>query len=290
MMELPMTVSRAVLITGCSTGIGRATALRMHRAGFPVYATARRPEALSVLETLGISVLPLDVTDEESMVNAVKRVTEDHGAVAALVNNAGSGVYGSVEDVPLGRARLSFETNVFGMIRLIQLVLPGMRQQGAGRIVNVSSILGRFSPPGGGLYHATKHAVEAYSDALRLEVSQFGVHVCLIEPAVVRTEFFATSISQFAGPPSTPYADFYDELAAWAIEVAGGHRTAGRFAVGAEEVAAVAERAITVRRPRARYQVGHLATATMLLRRFLPDTIFDRFVRSQFPAPKRSAN
>jgi len=281
-----MTVSRAVLITGCSTGIGRATALRLHQAGFPVYATARRPETLSALEADGISALPLDVTDDESMVNAVKRVVEDHGAVAALVNNAGSGVYGSIEDVPLDRARLSFETNVFGMIRLIQLVLPGMRQQNAGRIVNISSILGRFSPPGGALYHATKHAVEAYSDALRIEVSQFGVRVCIIEPAVVRTEFFATSVNQFAGPPNTPYADFYNDLAEWAIEVASGHRTAGRFSVPAEKVAAVIERAISAPKPRARYQVGSLAASTMLMRRSLPDALFDRFVRSQFPAPK----
>lgn len=287
MWEFPLTVSRAVLITGCSTGIGHASALRLHRSGFPVYATARAPEALRSLEADGITVLPLDVTDEESMDNAVKRVIEDHGAVAALVNNAGSGVYGSVEDVPLDRARLSFETNVFGMIRLIQLVLPGMRDQGAGRIVNVSSILGRFSPPGGGLYHATKHAVEAYSDALRLEVSQFGVRVCLIEPAVVRTEFFANSMNQFAGPSGTPYAGFYDELAQWAIDVATGHRTAGRFAVPAGKVAAVIERAITTRRPRERYQVGPLAKATVLTRRLLPDPLFDRFVRSQFPAPRR---
>lgn len=280
-----MTVSRAVLVTGCSTGIGRATALRLHRAGFPVYATARRPETMSALESGGITILPLDVTDEESMVNAVKRVAEEHGAVATLVNNAGSGVYGSVEDVPLERARLSFETNVFGMIRLIQLVLPGMRDQGSGHIVNVSSILGRFSPPGGGLYHATKHAVEAYSDALRLEVSRFGVQVCLVEPAVVRTEFFATAVGQFAGPPATPYADFYDDLAEWAIAVATGQRTAGRFSVPADKVAAVIEHAVTARRPRARYQVGPLAKAALLTRRCLPDVLFDRFVRSQFPAP-----
>jgi NADP-dependent 3-hydroxy acid dehydrogenase YdfG len=282
-----MTVSRAVLITGCSTGIGRATALRLHRAGFPVYATARRLETLSALEADGICALPLDVTDEESMVNAVKRVVEEHGAVAALVNNAGSGVYGSVEDVPLERARLSFETNVFGMIRLTQLVLPGMRQQNAGRIVNVSSILGRFSPPGGALYHATKHAVEAYSDALRIEVGQFGVQVCVIEPAVVRTEFFTTSVNQFAGPPDTPYADFYNDLAGWAIDVATGHRAAGRFSVSAEKVAAVIEGAISARKPRARYQVGPLATGALMMRRLLPDALFDRFVRSQFPAPRK---
>jgi NADP-dependent 3-hydroxy acid dehydrogenase YdfG len=281
-----MTVSRAVLISGCSTGIGRAVALRLRRAGFPVYATARRPETLSGLEAEGICALPLDVTDEESMVNAVKRVVEDHGAVGVLVNNAGSGVYGSVEDVPLDRARLSFETNVLGMIRLVQLVLPGMRDQGAGRIIDVSSILGRFSPPGGGLYHATKHAVEAYSDALRLEVSQFGVRVCLIEPAVVQTEFFSTSVNQFADPPGTPYADFYNDLAGWAMDVATGRRVAGRFSVSAEKVAVVIERAVTARSPRARYQVGPLATATVLMRRLLPDTLFDRFVRSQFPAPR----
>lgn len=281
-----MTVSRAVLITGCSTGIGRATALRLHRAGFPVYATARHPETLIALEADGISVLPLDVTDDESMVNAVKRVVQNHGAVGSLVNNAGSGVYGSVEDVPLDKARVSFETNVFGMIRLAQLVLPGMREQSAGRIVNVSSIFGRFAPPGGGLYYSTKHAVEAYSDALRLEVRRFGVQVSIIEPAVVRTEFFVNSINQFAGPPGTPYADFYDELAGWAIDVAAGRRTAGRLSVSADKVATVIERAIKTDRPKARYQVGPLAMPSVLMRRLLPDLLFDRFVQSQFPAPR----
>lgn len=280
-----MPIARAVLITGCSTGIGRAAALRLHRAGLPVYATARRPETLDGLAREGISILPLDVTDEESMTGAVKRVEDDHGAVGALVNNAGSGVYGAVEDVPLDTARASFETNVFGLVRLTQLVLPGMRDQGYGRIVNTSSILGRFSPPGGGLYHATKHAVEAYSDALRLEVARYGVRVSLIEPATVRTEFFSNAISQFAGPPGTPYADFYDGLASWAIDVAQGRTQAGRFAVSPEKVAAVIERAITARRPRARYAVGILARGALSMRRCLPDTLFDKFVRGQFPAP-----
>ncbi|HEX6519185.1 MAG TPA: SDR family NAD(P)-dependent oxidoreductase [Streptosporangiaceae bacterium] len=280
-----MSVSRAALITGCSTGIGRATALRLHRAGLPVYATARRPETLEALAADGITTLALDVTDEESMTIAVKRVIDDHGAVGILVNNAGSGVYGAVEDVPLDRARTSFETNVFGMVRLAQIVLPGMRAQGYGRIVNISSILGRFSPPGGGLYHATKHAVEAYSDALRLEVAGFGVRVSVIETATVRTEFFANAVNQFAGPPGTPYADFYTDLANWAIEVAQGHTAAGRFAVPPEKIAAAVERAIATRRPRPRYVVGVLGRGALMMRRYLPDTLFDRFVRSQFPAP-----
>jgi NAD(P)-dependent dehydrogenase (short-subunit alcohol dehydrogenase family) len=280
-----MSVSRAVLITGCSTGIGRATALRLHRAGLPVYATARRPETLDALAAEGITTLALDVTDEESMDIAVKRVADDHGAVGILVNNAGSGVYGSVEDVPLDRARASFETNVFGMLRLSQLALPGMRAQGYGRIVNVSSILGRFSPPGGGLYHATKHAVEAYSDALRLEVADFGVRVSVIQAATVRTEFLATTLNQFAGPPGTPYADFYADLATWAIEVAQGHTTAGRLAVPPEKVAAAIERAVMAPRPRSHYVVGMLGRGALMMRRCLPDTMFDRFVRSQFPTP-----
>lgn len=281
-----MTISRAVLVTGCSTGIGLAVASRLHRAGLPVYATARRVETLAALADEGVTALHLDVTDEESMTSAVKRVIDDHGAVGALVNNAGTGIYGAVEDVPLETVRASLETNVVGAIGLTQLVLPGMRAQGAGRIVNVSSILGRFSPPGGGLYQATKHALEAYSDALRLEVARFGVHVSVIEPTVVSgTEFFTTSINQFAGPPDTDYANFYNDLATWAIEVAQGKRPAGRLAVPPEKVAATIERAITAPRPKARYKVGLLAHGSLALRRYLPDAMFDRFIRSQFPAP-----
>lgn len=280
-----MSASRAVLITGCSTGIGRAAAVRLHRAGLPVYATARRPQSLDELAAQGITALALDVTDEESMTIAVKRVVDDHGAVGVLVNNAGSGVYGSVEDVPLERARASFETNVFGPLRLVQLALPGMRAQGWGRIVNISSIFGRLSPPGGALYHATKHAVEAYSDSLRLEVAGFGVQVSVVAPAAVRTEFFANAINQFAGPPGTAYADFYTDLATWAMDVAAGGQTAGRFAVSPDAVASAVERAVQARHPRPRYVVGMLARGALMMRRGLPDTLFDGFVRSQFPAP-----
>jgi NADP-dependent 3-hydroxy acid dehydrogenase YdfG len=276
--------SRAVLVTGCSTGIGRATALRLHRAGLPVFATARRPETLESLAAEGMATLALDVSDEESIAVAVKRIVDEHGAVGVLVNNAGSGVYGAVEDVPLDRVRSSFETNVFGMLRLTQLVLPGMRAQNSGRIVNISSVLGRFSPPGGGLYQATKHAMEAYSDALRMEVAGFGVQVSLIEPGIVRTEFFSNAIAQFAGPPDTPYAQFYDKLATWAIEVHEGKNAAARIAVTPDKVAAVVERAVTARRARSRYPVGMPARGALTMRRFLPDPLFDRFVRSQFPA------
>jgi short-subunit dehydrogenase len=280
-----VTVSRAVLVTGCSTGIGRATALHLHKAGLPVYATARRVETLDELASQGIATLHLDTTVEESMVSAVKRVVEDHGAVGALVNNAGTAVYGAVEDVELDRTRVSFETNVFGLVRLTQLVLPGMRAQSHGRIVNISSVLGRFSPPGGALYQATKHAVEAYSDALRLEVAHFGIGVAIVEPGPVRSEFFSSAISQFISPEETAYEDFYATLATWAVETDSGTNSFGKKMLDPQQVAEVIGTAITAARPRARYPVGGLGKGALTLRRYLPDSLFDRFVRSQFPTP-----
>jgi NAD(P)-dependent dehydrogenase (short-subunit alcohol dehydrogenase family) len=280
-----MAISRAVLITGCSSGIGRAAAIRLHRAGLPVFASARDIGALADLAALGIRTLRLDVTDEESSATAVKQIVEEHGAVGVLVSSAGTGVYGAVEDVPLDTARALFETNLFGALRLTQMVLPGMREQGAGRIVYVSSIMGRFSPPGGGLYHATKHALEAYSDALRLEVAPFGVRVALIEPATVRTRFFETALTQFAGQPGSAYQPFYDKLAAWAIDVHEGKTAAGRYARTPEQVAEVVGRAVLARSPKARYPVGTLARGALGMRRLLPDFAFDKFVARQFPAP-----
>src|SRR5215212_7492856 len=183
------TPSRTVLITGCSSGIGRATAERLARSGNVVYATARRPESIADLEQAGCRTLALDVTDEASMQAAVRTVEEAEGAVGVLVNNAGYSQSGAVESVPMDDVRRQFETNVFGLVRMCQLVLPGMRAQGWGRIVNLSSMGGRFTFPGGGYYHATKHAVEAISDALRFEVRGFGIDVVIVEPGLIRTGF-----------------------------------------------------------------------------------------------------
>src|ERR671933_1788085 len=187
-------VSKAVLITGCSTGIGRATAERLAGRGHTVYATARRPESIADLEAKGCRTLALDVTDEDSMRAAVAAVEEAEGAVGALVNNAGYSQSGAIEDVSMEKVRRQFETNVFGLVRMCQLVLPGMRRQGFGRIVNLSSMGGRFTFPGGGFYHATKHSVEAICDALRFEVRGFGVEVVVIEPGLIRTGFAETTV------------------------------------------------------------------------------------------------
>src|SRR6188474_3504267 len=185
--------SRAVLITGCSTGIGRKTAEHLAQKGWTVYATARRPESISDLEQKGCRTLALDVTDEESMRAAVSAVEQAEGAVGVLVNNAGYSQSGAVEEVAMDQVRRQFETNVFGLLRMCQLVLPGMRRQGWGKIVNISSMGGRVVFPGGGFYHGTKDAVEALSDALRFEVAGFGVKVAIIEPGLIKTEFGNTA-------------------------------------------------------------------------------------------------
>jgi NAD(P)-dependent dehydrogenase (short-subunit alcohol dehydrogenase family) len=202
-------VSKAVLVTGCSTGIGRATAERLARRGWTVFASARRLESIKDLADAGCTLVTLDVADEESRRAAVGLVEATEGALGALVNNAGYGLSGPVEEVPLDEWRRQFETNLFGMVRLTQLALPGMRRQRWGRIVNVSSIGGRLTFPGGGPYHASKHAVEAMSDALRYEVKPFGVRVSVIEPGIIRTKFADTAVSSATEHGADgPYAEF----------------------------------------------------------------------------------
>src|SRR5438552_10412261 len=209
-----MADSRAVLITGCSTGIGRATAVRLAERGWPVYATARRLDTIRDLAGHGCKILALDVCDEASIRAAVDTVERAEGAVAVLVNNAGYGQEGAFELVPMDEVRRQFETNVFGLTRLTQLVLPGMRRQGWGRIVNLSSMGGKLTFPGGAFYHATKYAVEAISDALRFEVQGFGIDVIVIEPGPIKTEFGDTAIARVAalGGPASPYTEFLDVL------------------------------------------------------------------------------
>jgi NADP-dependent 3-hydroxy acid dehydrogenase YdfG len=192
-----------VLITGCSTGIGRATAERLAKRGLTVYATARRLESIEDLKAAGCRTLALDVTDEASMQAAVAAVQQADGSVGALVNNAGYSQSGAVETIPMDELRRQFETNVFGLVRMCQLVLPGMRTAGRGRIVNLSSMGGKIVFPGGGAYHGTKFAIEAISDALRFEVRGFGVHVSIIEPGLIKTSFGETavgSVPQQDGP------------------------------------------------------------------------------------------
>lgn len=277
--------SRVVLITGCSSGIGRATAERLARGGWTVYATARDVEAISDLEARGCRLLPLDVTDEDSMRGAVEEVERAEGAVGALVNNAGYSQSGAIEAVPMEKVRRQFETNVFGLVRMCQLVLPGMRARGYGRIVNLSSMGGKLTFPGGGFYHATKHAVEAISDALRFEVKGFGVDVVVIEPGIIRTEFARTAADSI-GDDEGPYAGF-EVAVARATRVNYERGPVAWLGGGPEVVAETIEKAISAERPRSRYRVTPSATLFMGARRLLPDRAWDAVLRSVYPRPGR---
>ena len=277
-------VSKAVLITGCSTGIGRATAERLAAGDWKVYATARRLESIADLAAKGCETLALDVTDEASMEAAVKHVEEAEGAVGVLINNAGYSQSGAVETVPMDEVRRQFETNVFGLVRMCQLVLPGMRRQRWGRIVNLSSMGGRLVFPGGGLYHGTKYAVEAISDALRFEVRDFGVDVILIEPGLIKTEFGETAAKGTGD--GGDYAAFNDAVAK---ATAGAYEgPTMKLGGGPDDVARKIEKALGARRPKARYPVTASARILLTQRALLPDRGWDLFVGTQFPRPGKS--
>jgi NAD(P)-dependent dehydrogenase (short-subunit alcohol dehydrogenase family) len=281
--------SRAVLITGCSSGIGHATAERLLADGWTVYATARRPESIADLAAKGAKTLALDVTDEESMNAAVGAVTDAEGAVGVLINNAGYSQSGAVETVPPEQVRRQFETNVFGVIRMSQLALPGMREQSWGKIVNIGSMGGKLTFPGGGIYHATKYALEAISDSLRFEVRGFGVDVILIEPGLIVTRFGDTAAGSVSGSTDTtgdgPYAHFNRQVAKLTAEAYRGPMV--KLGGGPEKVADAIARALSADRPKARYPVTPSAHLMIAQRRITPDRVWDLMMRAQFPTPKR---
>jgi NAD(P)-dependent dehydrogenase (short-subunit alcohol dehydrogenase family) len=266
-----------ILITGCSTGIGRATASRLVAAGHTVYATARRPETLGELTSAGARALALDVTDSRSMTEAVALVEAEHGSVGTLVNNAGFGTYGPVEEVPLDDIRRQFETNVFGLGRMCQLVLPGMRRAGGGRIVNISSMGGRIVFPTGGWYHASKYAVEAMSDALRVEVAPFGVDVVLVEPGLVRSGFESVASGTLAGTAGGNY-----ERLRRRADTVMRRSYRSRTAIDPGTAAAAIHRVVETHRPRARYLITPAARALVHTRQLTGDRLWDLIMRTVY--------
>jgi NADP-dependent 3-hydroxy acid dehydrogenase YdfG len=278
-------VSKTVLITGASSGIGEATALRLVRAGWKVVATARRPETLAGLAAAGCAIAALDVADFAGLEPAVAAIAARHGPVGVLVNNAGYSQSGVLETVSLDKVRAQFDVNVFGLLRLTQLVLPGMRAQRWGKIVNISSMGGELTFPGGGAYHATKHAVEGLSDVLRFEVAGFGIDVVVIQPGLVESRFSETAVASMGrAVTSGPYAALEETVA----RTTAGMTTTGGFARlsgTADDVARTIERAITVRRPRPRYKVTGAAHVLMRLRRLAGDRGWDRLLGRNYPQP-----
>ena len=263
------------LVTGASSGIGKATALRLAALGFTVYAAARRVERMSDMADHGIHVESLDVTDDGSMVKVIDKIVSEHGRIDILVNNAGYGSYGAVEDVPIAEARRQFDVNLFGLARLTQLVLPHMRAQRDGYIVNISSMGGKIWEPLGGWYHAAKFAVEGLSDCLRAEVAEFGIKVVVVEPGSITSEWATISADNLeAISADTPYRGQAKLIAR------GLRKSDTSFLASEPEVVAEAiGKAVQRTKPRTRYPVGGGARTFLFAHRVLTDRGFDRFIR-----------
>jgi len=277
--------SDVVLITGCSSGIGRAAAEAFAARGATVYATARNVGDIASLAAQGCRTSALDVTDEQSMVRAVRSIEADHGSVDVLVNNAGYGQQGAIEDTSIEKFRNQFETNVFGAVRMCQLVLPAMRQRGRGRIVMVSSMGGRLTFPGGGAYHGSKFALEAISDVLRFEVAKFGVSVSIVEPGLVATRYGDAALSGLTGDERTgAYATFTVGVRA-ALENSFSGGVDGTST--AAEVAEAIISAATDATPRSRYVVGAMAVQLIALREQLSDVDWDEMMTTMYVQPSR---
>lgn len=272
--------TKVALVTGASSGIGADTALRLREAGYIVYGAARRVERMTALRDAGVHVLSLDVTDEDSVRTAIGSILHQSGRIDVLVNNAGYGSYGSIEDVPLDEARAQIEVNVFGLARLTQLAVPHMRAQRSGTVINISSMGGKLVTPLGGWYHASKYAVEALSDALRMETKQFGIDVVVVEPGSIRTEWGAIAAETLKEISSKGAYSIPAEGVATALAQSSkpdARRTSAPSVIG-KTVVKIAK----ARRPRTRYRVGFGSTPAIFLRWLLPDRPFDFVIRRAF--------
>ncbi|MCE4026741.1 oxidoreductase [Microbacterium sp. Au-Mic1] len=269
--------AKVALVTGASSGIGESAARHLKDAGFIVYAAARRVDRMAGLERAGIRTIALDVTDDASARVAVERILAEQGRIDVLVNNAGYGSYGALEDVPLAEAQAQLDVNVLGLARMARLVLPQLRAQRSGTIINISSMGGNFTTPLGAWYHASKYAVEAISDALRMELGPFGIDVVVVQPGSIRTEWgaiAAATVLETSG--DGPYRA---QAEAVANALGNSSRPDARLTSSPDVVARAIVRAATARRPRPRYRIGFGAKPLVLARRILPTRVFDRLIQ-----------
>ncbi|GKW24182.1 short-chain dehydrogenase/reductase [Pectobacterium carotovorum subsp. carotovorum] len=267
--------SKVILVTGASSGIGEATALRLKASGHTIYAAARRIERMQKLADADIRVLPLDVTDSVSVQTVVDTIIAECGRIDVLVNNAGYGSYGTVEEVSPEEGRAQFEVNVFGAVRLTQLVMPHMRAQRSGTVMNITSMGGKIYTPLGAWYHGTKFALEAISDCLRLEVEPFGIDVVVIEPGGIKTEWAdiaAAKLLEVSGRGA--YAKQAEAMADSMVGESSRKRQSSP-----QVIADTIAQAVSARRPKTRYAVGFGAKPMIGIRRLLSDRLFDRFMR-----------
>ncbi|MYL49966.1 SDR family NAD(P)-dependent oxidoreductase [Halobacillus litoralis] len=269
-----------VLITGASSGMGMATAELLLKEGYIVYGAARRLEKMKGLESKGARILAMDVTDEQSMVDGVNQIIKEEGRIDVLFNNAGYGSYGAVEDVPLEEAKRQFDVNLFGLSRMTQLVLPHMRKQKSGKIINNSSMGGRIFTPMGAWYHASKHALEGYSDCLRLEVAPFGIDVVVIQPGSIESEWTGIMLENLRKTSGTSaYKDMTRAFMKMTKNMTGA-------ASSPKVIAETVKKAIEAKKPKTRYAAGKYAKPYMFLRKVVPDRMFDRIFHSMMRKQK----
>lgn len=268
---------KVVLVTGASSGIGKATAKKLLEDGLTVYVAARRIEKMQDLEEQGATAIQMDITVEEDIQNVVSTIKENEDRIDVLVNNAGYAIYGAVEDTSIEDARRQFEVNIFGLARLTQLVLPMMREQRSGKIINMSSMGGKIYTPLGAWYHASKHAMEGWSDCLRLELAPFGIDVIIIEPGIIETEFGDV----MSGPMMERSGDTaYSEMAK-SVSKASNESYEKGGGSPPSVIADVISKVIQSGNPKTRYAKGKLARPMIFMRKILPDKLFDKAVMSQ---------
>lgn len=268
-------MKKVAIITGASAGMGKSTANILHEQGYIVYGAARRTEKMKDLEEKGMIIIPLDLTDESSIVKAVETVKKNEGRIDVLINNAGYGSYGSIEEVSIEEARRQFEVNIFGLARITQLVIPVMREQKSGRIVNISSMGGKIYTPFGAWYHATKHALEGWSDCLRIELKEFGIDVVVVEPGGIETEWGGIAMEHLQNVSGKgPYAGAVEK-------VMKGNEKAGTKLTHVDVLGKEIAKAATVNKPKTRYVKGYMAKPTITLRKWFSDRTFDRILASQ---------
>jgi len=271
---------KVVLITGASSGMGNATAKLLAQNGYIVYGTARRLDKMKDLEDLGVKTISMDVSDENSMQKAVKQIFNEVGHIDILINNAGFGSYGAIEDMSIADAKYQFEVNLFGVARLIQLVLPKMRENKSGKIVNVSSIGGKLVMPYGGWYFSSKHALEALSDSIRMEVKQFGIDVIVIEPGGIKSEWNGIAMDNLGKTSvNSVYKKTIDKMIIStknSVEKMSKSKNAEPVVI-----ANLIKKAIETSNPKTRYVDGYNGKLLLILRKLLSDKMFDKAMISQ---------
>ncbi|MBB4571192.1 oxidoreductase [Rhizobium leucaenae] len=268
---------KTALVTGASSGMGKEIAKRLISDGFRVYVAARSADKMRDLVKIGARALQMDISDDNEIQAAVSTILAETGGVDVLVNNAGFGLYGPVEDIPLDEARYQFEVNVFGPARLTQLLLPAMRQRGSGTIVNITSMGGKIYTLLGAWYHATKHALEGWSDSLRLELAPFGINVVIVEPGLIETGFgdvVADGLVKRSGAGA--YAKVSQAVAKTTRETYGHGR-----GTNPKVIADVVSTAVAAKRPRTRFVAGKYAKPMIAIRKWFGDRMFDRIIMSQ---------